>query len=246
MLALGLTGTAYAAASYTPIPLNPSSFNADPVIEASAPTSINDYVNVTPDQGTNRNGNTWYETGYNTNIYATPTYSGPLTGLPAHGTVFTAVSNATHTFQMPPSYNGNCVIFLGHNTGAWSPILGPGTFTFTAPAAYTSLSILNGTGNGANTIGYTINYQDGSSETGTFSSPDWFGAPNGNTAWRAGGLAGMNGGVNNLNGNAGTMWMTDITLGNASSPATNIVFTGWPATTMVVAPGAMAARLFLE
>jgi hypothetical protein len=224
MLALGLTGTAYAAASYTPIPLNPSSFNADPVIEASAPTSINDYVNVTPDQGTNRNGNTWYETGYNTNIYATPTYSGPLTGLPAHGTVFTAVSNATHTFQMPPSYNGNCVIFLGHNTGAWSPILGPGTFTFTAPAAYTSLSILNGTGNGANTIGYTINYQDGSSETGTFSSPDWFGAPNGNTAWRAGGLAGMNGGVNNLNGNAGTMWMTDITLGNASSPATNIVF----------------------
>src|SRR5437660_12785206 len=50
-------------ATFTPIPLNPSSFNADPVIEASAPRSLNDFVNVTPDAGTNKTGNTWYEIG---------------------------------------------------------------------------------------------------------------------------------------------------------------------------------------
>jgi hypothetical protein len=225
LIILGLLASSAASrAAFTPIPLNPSSFNADPVIEATAPPSINDYVTVTPDQGTNRNGNTWYEMGYNTNLYATPTYSGPLTGLPPHGSVFTAISNATHSFQMPPSYVGNCVVFVGHNIGAWSPILGPGTFTLTTPAAYSSLSVLSGTGNGANTIGYTVNHADGTSETGTFTSPDWFSGPNANTAWRAGGLVGMNGNINNINGNAGTMWLSDIALGDTTSPVTNVVF----------------------
>lgn len=222
-LTVGLAFQAYGAA-FTPIPLNPSSYNGDPVIEASAPPTVNDFVGVTLDQGTNKNGNTWYEMGYNTNTYASPTYSGPLTGLPTAGTVFTAISNATHSFQMPPTYVGNCVIFVGHNNSSWTPILGPGTFTVVTPAAFTSLSILSGTGNGANKIGYTVNHADGSSETGTFSSPDWFSGPAANTAWRAGGLVGMNGGVNNINGNAGTMWFSDITLSDTTSPVTSIVF----------------------
>lgn len=228
-LTFGLGIPAYAA--FVPIPLNPSSFNADPVIEASAPPTLNDYVTVTLDQGTNKNGNTWYEMGYNTNVVAqnpTNQYSGPLTGLPIHGTTFTAISNANYTFQMAPSYAGNCVIFVGHNVSSWSPVLGPGTFTLTTPAAYTALSILSGTGNGANTIGYTVNHADGTSETGTFTSLDWFAAPTADAAWRAGGLIGMNGGINNLsaagNGRAGTMWKSDITLSDTASPVTSIVF----------------------
>ena len=54
-----------ARADFTPVPLDPTSFNQDPGIEKTAPPSLNDYVTVTPDQGTNRNGNTWYEMGYN-------------------------------------------------------------------------------------------------------------------------------------------------------------------------------------
>jgi hypothetical protein len=217
-------GVAYAA-NYTPIPLNPSSFNADPVIEASAPPSLNDYVNVTPDAGTNRTGNTFFEMGYNTNVYASPTFSGnPLTGLPPHGSTFIAISNATHSFTMAPNYAANNVIFVGHNLAAWSPVQGPGSFTLTTPAAYSALSILNASGNGADQLQATVMHQDGTSENIQFSSPDWFVAPSATTAWRAGGLLSMGGGVNNLNGNGGTLTMSDITLGNTTSPVTNVLF----------------------
>src|SRR2546423_699617 len=76
LITLTLAGSAsfVRAAGFTPIPLNSSSFNGDPVIEASAPRSLNDFVGVTPDAGTNKTGNTWYEMGYNTNVYASPTY----------------------------------------------------------------------------------------------------------------------------------------------------------------------------
>src|SRR5205809_4125241 len=136
--AIGLTLVGSAsfvrAATFTPIPLNPSSFNGDPVIEASAPRTVNDYVSVTLDAGTNKSGTGWYEMGYNTNVYASPTYSGPLTGLPAAGTSFVAISNANRSFRMAPTYTTNNVIFVGHNLGNWSPIRGPGTFTLTTPA----------------------------------------------------------------------------------------------------------------
>jgi hypothetical protein len=225
-LALSLVGAA--RAGFTPIPLNPSSYNADPVVEATAPPSINDFIGVTPDAGTNKTGNTWYEMGYNTNIYANPTYTGPLTGLPHPGDIITALGNPNYSFQMPPTYTGNCVIFVGHNTGAWSPIMGPGTFTFIDPTNYDHLSILSGTGNGANNIQATVNHADGTSENLTFSSPDWFTGTNAgnvaNAVWRAGGLFNLQGGVNNINGNAGTLWHSDIALTDTTSPVTNIVF----------------------
>lgn len=53
-----------AIAGFTPIPLAPSSFNHDVVIEATAPQPLNSVINVTMDGGTNRNGNTWYKQGY--------------------------------------------------------------------------------------------------------------------------------------------------------------------------------------
>src|SRR6266436_10036588 len=123
------------AGDYTPIALDPSSFNQDPVIEAAAPRTFNEVVTVTPDGGTNKTGNTWYETGYVTNS----------SGLPVHNSLVTATN---HTFQMPPDYHTNCVLFVGHNNSTWSPILGPATFTFTTPSTTAFLSVLSGSGNG--------------------------------------------------------------------------------------------------
>src|SRR6266498_4180105 len=105
-----LSITSLARADFTPIAINPSSFNQDPVIESTAPRSFNDAVTATPDGGTNKTGNTWYEVGYMTN----------LTGLPLHNS---SVSTNNHTFQMPPDYHTNCVFFVGHNQGAWTPIM---------------------------------------------------------------------------------------------------------------------------
>ena len=74
-VALGITSLARAA-DFTPIAIDPSSFNQDPVVEATAPKPIADptVVTHTTDGGTNKTGNTWYEVGYMTNS----------SGLPAH------------------------------------------------------------------------------------------------------------------------------------------------------------------
>src|ERR1043166_5514176 len=58
--------SAIARADYTPIAIDPSSFNQDPVIEAAAPKSLAEppIVTHTADGGTNKTGNTWYEIGY--------------------------------------------------------------------------------------------------------------------------------------------------------------------------------------
>src|SRR5689334_4720608 len=106
-VALGITSLARAA-DFTPIPIAPSSFNQDPVVEATAPKSIADasIVTHTADGGTNKTGNTWYEVGYMTNS----------TGLPVHNSTFTTNN---HTFRMAPDYHGNCVFFVGHNQSSW-------------------------------------------------------------------------------------------------------------------------------
>jgi hypothetical protein len=223
-LVLSLGPLAYA--DFTPIPLDPTSFNQDPVIEKTAPPSLNDFVTVTPDQGTNKNGNTWYEKGYNTN--------NPTTGLPLHNSLVT-VSNAlnahNYTFQMPPDYHGNCVLFVGHNNSTWTPILGPATFTFTTPAPYSALSILSGSGNGPCLIKYVIHFAGGATEEGTFSSTDWF-SGNATTmsitrVYDAQGLLGLNGAVNNLSANHGVLFGSDVPLADTTDNITSIDFYWW-------------------
>ena len=48
------------------------------------------------------------------------------------------------------------------------------TLTLTTPGAFGGLSFLASSGNGTVTVAYTINFADGSTEAGTFDSPDWF------------------------------------------------------------------------
>src|SRR5437588_6476673 len=81
-LGVALTLVTFArGAGFAPIPLDPNSFNQDVVIEKTAPLSLNEVVNCTTDQGTNKGGNVWFERGYD------PQHS--TSGLPPAGSSFT-------------------------------------------------------------------------------------------------------------------------------------------------------------
>jgi hypothetical protein len=212
-VALGITSLARAA-DFTPIALDPSSYNQDPVIEAAAPRTFNETVSVTLDGGTNKTGNTWYEVGYMTNS----------TGLAAHNSLITTNN---HTWQMPPDYHTNCVFFVGHHQSTWSPVVGPATATLTTPAQYSFLSFLSGSGNGPCLVHYTIHYQGGATEEGTFTSYDWFdNTAAGHTAkaFDAFGLISLNGAVNNQSTNHGELFRADVPVGQPSVNITSVDF----------------------
>jgi len=212
-VALGIT--AIARADYTPIAIDPSSFNHDPVIEAAAPKSIAEPVIVThtADGGTNKTGNTWYEVGYMTNS----------TGLPAHNSTFTTNN---HTFRMAPDYHGNCVFFVGHNQSSWTPLVGPVTATLTTPAQFDHISFLSSSANGPCRVQYRIHYEGGATEDGIpFTSYDWFNndaAGHTVKAWDAFGRVGLNGTIPNQGTNAGELFFADVAVGNPSVNITSI------------------------
>lgn len=98
---------------------------------------------------------------------------------------------------MPPDYHVNCAVMVGKNDGGGSPIIGPATLTLTTPAAFSGLSFLALSGNGNQTISYTIHYSDATTQPGTFVALDWFnGAAN---VFNSAGRVGMGGGVDAIN-----------------------------------------------
>jgi len=208
---------AVAQAGFSPIPINPASFNHDVVVEAGAPRALNNYVTATMDGGTNRTGNTWFENGY---MGVNPTTGIAYTnGIPKAGTLLTNASGE-HVYQMPADYHTNNVVLVCHQNGAKTPNIG-GTLTLGTPATYSSLSFLNSSGNGPTTIKYTVHYQDGSSESGTFSSADWFGS--GILVYTSSGRVSMGGGLQNIDGGTVKLWSNDVLL-NSSSKVVSIDF----------------------
>ena len=200
------------AAGFSPIAINPSSYNQDPVVEATAPKSLNDTVTFTMDGGTNKNGATWYERGYNV--------ASPATGVPTAGS-FVTNAGGNHIFKMAPDYHVNNVVAIGHANGNRTPVVAPATLTISNPGAFTSLSFLTSAGNGPVTVGYTIHYSDETTEAGTFSSLDWFnGAVN---VFNASGRVNLGGGFQNVGGNpAGAVFGANIFLGNPVANVTSI------------------------
>ncbi len=157
-LVLTLTGAAHAA--FIPIPITPGSYNADVVVEKTATPALKVVTTASVDQGTPNGANTWMEAGFDP---ANPTY-----GLPAPGTVFTAISNANYSFQMAADYTAPNGILI-------DTVVTNGTLALTTPAAYTTLSFLGSGGNGGDVIGVTIRHLDGTVQAGnSFSCPDWF------------------------------------------------------------------------
>ena len=216
---LALLVASAARADYNPILLTPGSFNADAIVEAGAPKGIFTNANMTIDGGTNNNGNTFYETGLETAL--------PWTGLPAAGTTINSQSDATHHYQMPPSYTANnCLMVGGANfPGTTSFVVHKpsGTLTLTSPSAFTALSLMYA-GGGAATITVTVHHQDTTIETFTpLSTIDWF---NGAAApvWVARGRVSLdNAQVNTLNTLTATKLLNlDVTLANTTSPVTSV------------------------
>lgn len=212
-LGVALACATVARADYYPIALSPSSFNADVVVERTAPSNFNNYVSATMDGGTNNNGSTFYENGYNPNQ--------PWTGLPVHGSTFTALSNSFHHFTMPGSYVQNNAVMIGNYAGYTT-----GTLTLTAPAAMSTLSVLATAGNGPVTNNYTIHHAGGGTETGTFYVDDWTGGTN--IAWFNNGRVVIdNGNLASLaytNGTNRRLLYYDLPVTDTVNPITSIDF----------------------
>ena len=222
---MSLTGAAYGADIYSPMALTPSSFNADVVVEKTAAWPIENYVTASNDSGTNLNtGNVWFEMGYcGTNM------AGGW-GLPPHGSIFAAEYLPTgavgpdpnFVFQMPPDYTVNNAVFVSANNGPRTA-----TITITNPAPFMGLSFFECSGNGGETINYTVHHQDTTTETGSFVSTDWWHG-NGSApypAWMTHCLLGISGnGLQQINGANGDVYHNEITLTNTASPVISIDF----------------------
>jgi hypothetical protein len=239
-LALGLAGSTFGA-GYAPVPLTPSSFTFDIVVESNylAPAAV--CVTATMDNGPTLsaapvsmlNGNTWYERGANR------TAGNTTTGLPPAGSLVTNQFQANHVYQMPPTYIGYNNVFIGNYTNVpvgFTQGYTNGAFTITAPATYTNLSFLSAAGNGPVVMTCNVMHQDGTSELSTISSLDWFAGNNTNTpadghpcvfavAPNARVSVSQNSGFNVTGSTGCRLWATDLPVTNTASAVTNITFT---------------------
>src|SRR5206468_2728862 len=92
------------------------------------------------------------------------------------------------------------------------------------PASFPGLSFLTAAGNGPVTVGCALHHADGSTETSSFVSSDWFSAST--FAFVANGRVSVSSKiVSSINGNSPRLYAADITLVNSSSPVTNLVLT---------------------
>jgi hypothetical protein len=94
-----------------------------------------------------------------------PPAGSPPSGLPAGMVVTSASGNGT--FQLQSEFESNSLL-LDNASPA-------GTLTLAAPSAYRQLAIFDATGSGSGAISYTLHFVGGATETGAFTSPDWFG-----------------------------------------------------------------------
>lgn len=208
-MALASASLSQAASTYTPVAIQPSSYNQDAIVESNATPVLKAVTTASVDSGTANTASTWYEIGYDS---ANPTF-----GLPAANTVVTARDNANYTFRMPPSYTANNGILI-------DTAVTTGTFTLTAPAAYNRLSFACAGGNGGDVIGVQVNHADSTFETLSFGCPDWFSG--------SGVIIATQGRMNNnithaveTDGDNPRIYFRDIVLSNTNSAVTSIVLT---------------------
>ncbi len=91
----------------------------------------------------------------------------PNCGLPPAGTIITSLDKNDHHYQLPATYTGNNAAFV-------DSVRSNVNLTLATPAAYSALSFLSATANNNVTNQVIIQFQDGTSETNTFVSRDWF------------------------------------------------------------------------
>jgi hypothetical protein len=224
-----------ARADFYPIPLTPGSFNYDVVVERTASPPAQALVTANFDAGTNTAGiaaggggggnqGSMHEIGFGTTAG---------TGLPFHGTTFTAISNApgttSHKFQMAPDYTAPNAIYIG-GSGTIVTQVASGTFTLATPASYTHLSVLATAGNGPTRVVYYVTYSDGSQDANFFDVMDWFSQNNAvitNTAWVCNGdFRGSDGTYQQVNASPQQirLYYNDIQLSQPANTVSNIQF----------------------
>jgi hypothetical protein len=210
--ALGLAWitTATARADFAPVVITADSYNQDVVVEKTAPAPVipGGYTTASMDGGTNNNGDTWNEVGY--------FVANPEVGLPVAGSVFTSTAAADHSYALAPSYTTNDAVMLDASATFTNASL-----TLKSPAAFGALSFLTSGGNGGCIFRYTVHHQDGTTETGTSPSADWFNGAN--PAWIANGRVNAQSfALDNYNSSNPRLYSKDVALTNNSSPITSI------------------------
>jgi hypothetical protein len=116
---------------------------------------------------------------------------------------------------MAPSYTGvNDVAYVDATTTA---NIVPAT-----PQSFYALSFLTGAGHGPITVNYVISHADSTTETGSFSAPDWFAG--GSAAWVVNGRINVqNAGLQTFgSGNVIGLFAEDVSLADETSPVTGI------------------------
>jgi hypothetical protein len=164
-LALGTGFTSQAQVTYSPVPLQASSFNADVISEGSAAVAT-----PVPSSGTNMDvdGGGYYLLSKD---YYTAT-TAHTSGIPNNGTIPNNQSGGP-SYQLA-AFTGNNSLRMPATNGA------SGTVSFvtaTAAAEVYVMAICGGVGGSPNTanLSFTLTYNDGTTTTGlTGTYPDWF------------------------------------------------------------------------
>ncbi len=170
LLTLGLN-CATARADFQPIALTPDSYNQEVVVEKTSPPPV-----VTADH--RLDGNRDLQLGFHLVRARLPFPNGQATGIPEAGSILTSDLDPNHQYQMPPSYaNQNAFLIDAVRTNA--------VLVLVTPTNCNVLSFLTSSGITRNQIDCTVHYANHTSETGTFTSPNWH--SDGDPAWAANG-----------------------------------------------------------
>jgi len=150
-----------ARAAYTPVAL--TGFNADVV--ANGTGAPNTSTTATLDDANPALGYVFAGQDYN--------YSGSCSAatnyLPGTG-LLTSTSVTGLTFQLAS--------YAGYNALHLTSTASSGTLSFVTPTAAGEIYIVANSGAAASTVSYTINFSDGTTQTGTLSLSDWYGGSN--------------------------------------------------------------------
>jgi len=224
VLGLGLALAGTARATVLPVPVLPSSYNADVIVEQGVPC-LDTNTTGTVDGGTNNTGNTWFEIGYSTGGPG-----GGGAGVPHAGSLLTNVTDLAnsvanpHIYQLAPSWTAPNGVMIDSGVLRTQAVC-----TISPGGPFTSLSFLVSSGNGGGTMNVKIYHADGSTETNTVTAGDWFNGPN--PAFSARGRINVVSGGFDTQGSITTTgdgygnprWYSrDITLTHTTSAITNI------------------------
>ena len=195
-----------ARADFIPVPLTSDSFNEDIMVEKSAPPPVQQVTTASMDGGMANTNFSWYERGYNLGL--------AYTGFPPAGSTIASDSLAGHDYRLAPDYRTNNAVMIDST-------LPGGTLTLATPAPYARLSFLTAAGNGPGTVQFTIHYQNGATQTATFTCPDWLSTAS--PAHTSFGRIDVRAFIfDSLNENRPSLFSRDISLIDTNNPVTQI------------------------